>query len=77
MGVVVEPRHEDAAVDAHLPLGEKHLLAVLPESTGSRRFLTLGAGFEELLRLGEKHADNTDSDRDTGCSLLVRVKVEY
>jgi hypothetical protein len=77
VGVVVEPGHKDAAVDAHLPLGEKHLLTVLPESTGRRRFLALGTGFEELLRLGEENADNTDGDRDTSYSLLVRVEVEH
>jgi hypothetical protein len=66
VGVVVEPGHENAAVDAHLPLGEKHLLAVLPESTGRRRFLALGAGFEELLGLGEEDTDDADSDRNTG-----------
>lgn len=60
--VVVEPSHEETTVNAHLPLSDKHLLAVCPESTGGRRLLALGAGFEELLGLGEEDTNDTDGN---------------
>jgi hypothetical protein len=60
--VVVEPGHEETAVNTHLPFSDEHLLAVCPEGTGSGRLLALGAGFEELLGLGEEDTNDTDGN---------------
>lgn len=60
--VVVEPSHEETTVNTHLPLGDEHLLAVCPESTRCGRLLALGAGFKELLGLGEEDTNDTDGN---------------
>jgi hypothetical protein len=74
VGEVVEPSHEDSAVNTHLPLGPNHLLAVAPESTGGGGGgLPRLAGFEELLRLGEGNADETDGDGDASYIMLVMM----
>lgn len=66
MGVVVEPGHEDDAVDTHLPLGPEHLLTVSPEGAGRRGGLAIGLCLEELLGLGEEDTNEADTDGDSG-----------
>jgi hypothetical protein len=61
------PGHENDAVDAHAPLFGEHLLRLLPERSRSRRASPRLLGLEELLRLWEADADQSNGDGD-GCT---------
>ena len=66
MAVIVEPSHEDDAVNAHPPFFGQHM-ARLAEEGGRGDFGFAGAfGFEELVGLRETDADETDGDGEAG-----------
>lgn len=60
--VVVEPRHEDDAVDAHLPLLGEHRPRFAPESPWRRGLLAGLFGVQKLLRFGEEEAEQADAN---------------
>lgn len=51
--VVVEPSHEDDAVDGHAPLLPDHLFGLFPEGARRNASLASSLGLDELLGLGE------------------------
>ena len=60
MRVEVEPRHQEDAVDADLPLLAEHALGLLPEDAWGGAFVALRFAFAELLAFGEANADEAD-----------------
>lgn len=64
--VEVEPRHEDDAVNAHLPLLLEHDLSLSPESTSRNTLLARLLGLNELLGFREADTDEADSNGKSG-----------
>lgn len=63
---VVEPSHQDDAVDAHAPLLDEHLARLDPEGSGRRVACPCFLCGDELLGLGEQEADQADPDGQAG-----------
>lgn len=66
MRVEVEPRHEDHAVYAHLPLFLEHDFGISPECAGCDVLVTVLLGLEELLGFGETDSDESNAHRQSG-----------
>ncbi|KAI2020504.1 hypothetical protein LOZ48_006543, partial [Ophidiomyces ophidiicola] len=66
VAVVVEPGHEDDAVDDDAPLVAHHAAGVGPEGGGGDGFLAGALRGQELLRLGQEDTDDAGEDGQGG-----------
>lgn len=66
VAVVIEPSHEDDAVDAHAPFLGQHVSGFAEEGGGRHFWLSGRFGGEELLRFGETDSDEADGDGEAG-----------
>ena len=62
MGVVVEPCHENYAVNAHPPFLFEHFLGFFPENSRGSTFVSCCLPLSKLLTLWEGNSDETDSN---------------
>jgi hypothetical protein len=75
--VEIKPRHEDNAINAHLPLQSQHFSGFSPDSTHSNILVTILLCLDELLAFWKTDTNKSDSNGDTCGSPENSLKISY